>query len=60
MRQINDHLKSIIKLNEIEKQIPKQPKQPKPSFNPFKWNWIAIITWSIISVIVFYLLKTIL
>ena len=39
MRQINDHMKSIM-------EIPN--KQPKPSPNPKNWNWIAIGTWSVI------------
>ena len=42
MRQINDHMKDVIGIE------PKKPQQPKPSFNPLKWNWIAIGTWSVI------------
>lgn len=39
MREINDHLKSIMK-------IPN--KQPKSYPNPKNWNWVAIGTWSVI------------
>ena len=39
MREINDHLKSIM-------GIPN--KQPKSSPNPKNWNWVAIGTWSVI------------
>ena len=35
----------------------KLDKQPKPSFNPFKWNWTAIIAWAIIGVIAFNIFK---
>jgi hypothetical protein len=36
---------------------PKKPEQPKPSFNPFKWNWTAIITWSAIGFIAYRIFK---
>ena len=48
MRQINDHLKSIM-------EIPN--KQQKSSPNPKNWNWVAIIAWAIIGTIAFSIFK---
>lgn len=39
MRQINDHMKQVMEIKD---------KQPKPSFNPKNWNWVAIIAWAVI------------
>ena len=50
MRQIKDHMKDVVG---IEPSTPKQ--QPKPSSNPLKWNWTAIITWTVIGVIAFHI-----
>lgn len=50
-RQINDHMKHVIGIE------PKKPEQPKPSFNPLKWNWTAIGTWSVIIFIAYKLFK---
>lgn len=51
MRQINDHMKDVIGLE------PTKPQQPKPSFNPLKWNWTAIGAWSVIVFIAYKLFK---
>lgn len=51
MRQINDHMKDVIGSK------PTKPQQPKPSFNPLKWNWTAIGTWSVIIFIAYKLFK---
>ncbi len=51
MRQINDHIKDVVGIE------PKKPQQPKPSFNPLKWNWIAIGTWSVMFFIAYKLFK---
>ncbi len=48
MRQINDHMKEVI-------GIPN--KQPKPSPNPKKWNWVAIGTWSVIIFFAYRIFK---
>jgi len=48
MREINDHMKQVMGI---------QDKQPKPSFNPLKWNWAAIITWSVMAVIAYNIFK---
>jgi gentisate 1,2-dioxygenase len=48
MRQINDHMKQVMGI---------QDKQPKPSFNPLKWNWTAIITWTVIGFISYNIFK---
>lgn len=34
-------------------------EQPKPSTNPKNWNWTAIITWSVIGIIAYQLIKII-
>jgi hypothetical protein len=47
MREINDHMKQVMGI----------PKQPKPSFNPKNWNWIAIITWTVIGFITYNIFK---
>lgn len=64
MRQINDHMKDVIgtKTTPSPNKVPfegvkPKPKQPKPSFNPLKWNWTAIVTWTVIGVITFNLFK---
>ena len=44
MRQINDHIKQVMGIPD---------KQPKPSFNPLKWNWTAIIVWTAIIIIAY-------
>lgn len=31
------------------------PRQPKPSPNPLKWNWTAIIAWAVIGIVVYNL-----
>lgn len=51
MRQINDHMKDVIGLE------PKKPEQPKPSGNPLKWNWTAIITWTVIGIVAYNIFK---
>ena len=33
-------------------------KQPKPSFNPLKWNWTAIIVWTAIIIIAYNIFKS--
>lgn len=49
MRQINDHMKQVIGIPD---------KQPKPSFNPLKWNWTAIIVWTAIIIIAYNIFKS--
>jgi hypothetical protein len=49
MRQINDHMKEVMGIK----------KQPKPSLNPKNWNWVAIITWSVILTVVALLVNLI-
>lgn len=51
MRQINDHMKDVLGIK------PKKPQQQKSSFNPLKWNWIAIGTWSVMFFIAYKLFK---
>ena len=51
MRQINNHMKDVMGIK------PKPPKKPKTSFNPFKWNWTAIITWTAIGIIAYTIFK---
>lgn len=34
-------------------------KQPKPSFNPLKWNWTAIGAWSLIIYVAYRIFKSI-
>lgn len=51
MREVNNHIKEIIGVKETK------PQQPKPSFNPLKWNWTAIITWSAIGFITYTIFK---
>lgn len=51
MRQINDHMKDVIGLE------PKKTQQPKPSFNPLKWNWTAIITWTAMGIVAYHIFK---
>ena len=36
---------------------PKKPQQQKSSFNPLKWNWIAIGTWSVMFFIAYKIFK---
>lgn len=48
MRQINEHMKSV---------VDKHTKQPKPSSNPKNWNWVAIGTWSVIFFIAYKIFK---
>jgi hypothetical protein len=47
MRQINDHMKQVMGIQ----------KQPKPSFNPLKWNWTFIITWSVLGFVAYNIFK---
>ena len=49
MRQINNHMKEVMGIK----------KQSKPSPNPLKWNWVAIITWSVILTVVALLVNLI-
>ena len=51
MRQINDHMKDVIGIE------PKKPQQSKSSFNPLKWNWLAIGTWSVIIFFAYKIFK---
>ena len=51
MRELNDHMKDVIGIE------PKKPQQPKPSFNPLKWNWVAIGTWSVILFFAYKIFK---
>jgi hypothetical protein len=50
MRQINDHMKDVVGIEPVQK-----PEQPKPSPNPLKWNWTAIIAWAVIGIVVYNL-----
>ena len=47
MREINDHMKQVIGMQ----------KQPKPSFNPLKWNWTFIVTWSVLGFVAYNIFK---
>ena len=49
MRELNNHIKEVIGVKE----------QPKSSPNPKNWNWVAIITWSVIFTIAYHLMKII-
>lgn len=51
MREVNNHIKEVIGVKETKIQ------QPKPSFNPLKWNWTAIITWTVIGIITYSIFK---
>ena len=52
MREVNDHIKEVIGVKETK------PQQPKPSFDPLKWNWTAIITWTVIIIIAYNIFKS--
>ena len=47
MKEVNDHMKQVMGIKE----------QPKPSFNPLKWNWTAIIAWTVIAIIAYNIFK---
>lgn len=51
MREVNDHIKEVIGAKETN------PQQPKPSFNPLKWNWTAIIAWTVIGIVTYNIFK---